>query len=370
VTYRFTDDDLQDLAIKVVTEAETIPARWFTSPDMHLTDREFILANSWQYVGHVSQLAKAGDYLVDEILGRPLLIVRNQEHEVVCLSNVCRHRGGPIATASGHARALRCTYHAWTYNLDGQLIGAPKFDGACNFKMQECRLPRYRIEAFQGFLFVNLSGDAPDLSAHLNGIIDTIKPIDLTAMRFFKRVAYPVKANWKVYVDNYMEGYHILPVHPGLAKILDVTGYKTAIDQHIVLQFGPLAGANNPYHTDGAAYYYQVFPNLMLNILPGRVQINSIVPIDADHCLTVFDFFYSETDPEKLAIKAKDDLAISDLVQQEDISICEQVQKGLKSGAYNKGRICPSEELGVWAFHNNLRRAYRRLLPVDRRPTS
>jgi choline monooxygenase len=159
-----------------------------------------------------------------------------------------------------------------------------------------------------------------------------------------------------------MEGYHIQPIHPGLAKILDVAGYKTTLDGHQVLQYGPLAGADNPYHTSGAAYYYQVFPNLMLNILPGRVQINSIMPIDADHCLTIFDFFYSETDPEKLAIKSKDDLEISDIVQQEDIQICEQVQKGLKSGAYNKGRICPSEELGVWAFHNNLRDAYRKIL--------
>jgi len=359
MTDLFTDDDVRDMDIVEIEKAETIPARWFTSPDMDTADRELILAKSWQYVGHVSQLPNVGDHLLDEVLGRPVLIVRNQDQQILCFSNVCRHRGGPIATASGHARTLRCSYHAWTYSLDGQLIGTPKFEGAQNFRKHECTLPRYRIESYHGYLFVNLSGDASSLSEHLHGISDTIKPIDLTTMRFYKRVVYPVKANWKVYVDNYMEGYHILQVHPGLAKILDVAGYTTTIDHHRVLQYGPLAGADNPYHTDGAAYYYQVFPNLMLNILPGRVQINSIVPINADNCLTIFDFFYSETDPEKLAIKSKDDLQISDVVQQEDIKICEQVQKGLRSGTYNKGRICPAEEQGVWAFHNNLRRAYR-----------
>jgi choline monooxygenase len=359
MTFQFTAEDIRDMEIVPIERAETIPARWFTSPAMDATDRELVLAKSWQYVGHESQIPNIGDQLVDEILGRPIVIVRNQEQSILCFSNVCRHRGGPIATKSGHSRALRCAYHAWTYNLDGQLIGAPKFDGAQNFNKHECTLPRYRIESYEGFLFVNVSGDAPPLVEHLKGISDTIKPIDLRSMRFFKRVVYPVKANWKVYIDNYMEGYHILPIHPGLAKILDVAGYTTTIDQHRVLQYGPLAGDDNPYHTSGAAYYYQVFPNLMLNILPGRVQMNSILPVDADNCLTIFDFFYSETDSAQLAIKSKDDLEISDVVQQEDIQICERVQKGLKSGTYNKGRICPSEELGVWAFHNNLRRAYR-----------
>ena len=208
---------------------------------------------------------------------------------------------------------------------------------------------------------VRFSGDAPPLADHLSGIKEKILPIDLKAMRFHKRVVYTVKANWKVYIDNYMEGYHILPVHPGLAKILDVSGYTTSIDGNKVLQYGPLASDDNPYHTGGAAYYYQVFPNLMLNILPGRVQMNSILPVDADHCLKVFDFFFTETDHAKLEKRAADDLNVSDVVQHEDIGICEQVQKGLRSGTYNKGRICVQEELGVWAFQNNLRKAYRSL---------
>ena len=360
--YNWSDEDIRDLEIRPIEEAETIPARWFTSPSMHNVDKEALMARSWLYVGHESQLPKRGDHLVDSILDRPILVVKNLDDEIICFSNVCRHRGGPLATKAGSSRVLRCAYHAWSYNLEGQLIGTPKFDGVKNFDQSKCKLPRYRMENFAGFLFVNFSGDAPPLQDHLSGITETIHPIDLRAMRFQKRVVYEVKSNWKVYIDNYMEGYHIQSVHPKLANILDVAGYKTVVQDHKVLQYGPLAGEDNPYHTGGAAYYYQIFPNLMLNILPGRVQVNSILPIDEDHCLTVFDLYLSETDPEKRATRLRDDLDVSDLVQKEDITICERVHEGLKSGSYNKGRICVSEELGVWAFQNNLRKAYRRIL--------
>ena len=361
MTYKWTDSDVKDMEIAPIELAETIPAHWFTDPKMHTLDCEQLLARSWQYVGHESQISVVGDHLVDHILGRPVLIIRNQADQILCFSNVCRHRGGPLATKNGSSRSLRCAYHAWTYNLEGQLIGTPKFDGAENFDKQKCTLPRYRLEIYDGLMFVNVSGDAPPLAEHLAGISEKIQPISAKNMRFHSRVVYEIKANWKVYVDNYMEGYHIIPVHPELSKILDVSGYTTTVAGRQVLQYGPLAGDDNPYHTAGAAYYYQVFPNLMLNILPGRMQVNSIIPVAANRCLTVFDFFFDEKDPDKLAIKIKDDLAISDRVQQEDIYICELVQKGLESGTYHKGRICVQEERGLWAFHNNLRTHYRQI---------
>lgn len=364
--HQWSEEDLKDLEIRPIELAETIPARWFTASSMDQVDREQLLANTWLYVGHVSQVSKRGDYFVDEVLGRPILVVRNLSDEILCFSNVCRHRGGPVALASGSSRVLRCAYHAWSYNLDGQLVGAPRFEGVENFEKNNCRLPRYRVEISDGFIFVNYSATAPSLSEHLQGISETISPIDLKQMRFQKRVVYEVKANWKVYIDNYMEGYHIQSVHPKLAGILDVSGYKTTILDNKVLQYGPLSGEDNPYHTGGAAYYYYVFPNLMLNILPGRVQVNSILPVDANRCLTIFDLYLSETDPEKLAQRLSDDLEVSDLVQSEDIAICEKVQTGLKSGSYNKGRICVQEELGVWAFQNQLRRAYSRIAGLNR----
>jgi choline monooxygenase len=362
MTYKWTNNDLKDMEIVPIDLAETIPAHWFADPKLHVVDCEQILAKSWQYVGHESQIAGLGDHLVDHILGRPILVVRTKANEVACFSNVCRHRGGPLATTNGSSRTLRCAYHAWTYSLEGQLIGTPKFDGVQNFDKEKCSLPRYRLEIYEGLMFVNLSGDAPPLAEHLAGIQEKIMPISVKNMRFHSRVVYEVKANWKVYVDNFMEGYHLVPVHPELSKILDVTRYTTEIQTNKVLQHGPLVSENNPYHTAGEAFYYQVFPNLMLNILPGRMQVNSILPLAADLCLTVFDFYFDEEDPIRRHLRAKDDLAVSDRVQMEDIRICEQVQKGLASGTYHKGRICVQEEQGVWAFHNILRATYRKLV--------
>ncbi len=362
--YRWTDQDRRDLEIRPIEQSETIPAHWFTDPQLLQDEIKHILATSWQYAGHLSQIPQAGDYRVDEILGRPIIIVRQQNGDIRCFANVCRHRGGPLATKDGSGRMLRCMYHAWTYSLDGALVGTPKFEGVENFRKQDCSLPQYRVEIYDGLIFVNISGDAESLSTHLGGIRDTIQPIQLQNMRYHSRVVYPVKANWKVYIDNYMEGYHLLHVHPELSKILDVSEYKTTLDEHRVLQSGPLAAEDNPYHTSGMAFYYYVFPNLMFNILPGRLQVNSIIPVDANHCLTVFDFFFSETDPDQLALRAKDDLSVSDLIQHEDIAICEQVQKGLESGSYHKGRLSVSEERGVWAFQNSLRRAYSRLVAM------
>lgn len=360
--YRWTDDDRRDLEIRPIELSETIPAHWFTDPQLLQDEIKHVLSSTWQYVGHVSQLANSGDFLVDEILGRPIIVVKNQTGEIHCFANVCRHRGGPLATKNGSGRVLRCMYHAWTYNLDGALIGAPKFDGVENFQKQDCKLPKYRLETYDGLMFVNFSELAGPLSEHLGDVRQTIHPISLHDMRYHSRVVYPVKANWKVYIDNYMEGYHLLPVHPELSKILNVSEYKTTLDKNHVLQSGPLAGEDNPYHTSGMAYYYHFFPNLMFNILPGRLQVNSIIPVDANNCLTVFDFFFSEKDDSLRAVRAKDDLAVSDLVQQEDIAICELVQKGLQSGSYHKGRISVSEERGVWAFQNSLRQAYGALL--------
>lgn len=361
-SYAWTSDDKVDLKLRPLEHSETIPAHWYTSSDLLKDEVARMFESSWQYVGHVSQLAKAGDHVVIDVLGKPLVLVRQADSSIRCFANVCRHRGGPLATESGSARTLRCRYHAWTYSLEGTLIGAPKFEGVQDFEKSNCRLPEYRLDEYEGFLFVNFDGTAPSLASHLGGIRETVAPTNLQDMRFANRVTYQVKCNWKVYIDNYMEGYHILPVHPSLAKVLDVSGYTTTIEGNKVLQYGPLSGADSPYGTEGAAYYYQIFPNLMFNILPGRVQINSILPIDAHTCLTIFDFFYSERDPSRLAKKMQEDLEFSDLVQQEDIGICEQVQKGLSSGSYVRGRICPSEEKGIWAFQNQLRTAYQGFL--------
>ena len=180
-------------------------------------------------------------------------------------------------------------------------------------------------------------------------------PIDLAAMRFHRRDSYDIACNWKVYVDNFLEGYHLPHVHPGLSKVLDYRAYDTELFPWHSLQHSPLRNSGDIYG-DGDAFYYFVYPNVMLNIMPGRLQTNHILPLGADRCRVEFDYYYAQDDAALARIA--NDQAFSDEVQDEDIRICESVQQGLASGLYDAGRLCPKRESGVWHFHNLLRAAY------------
>ncbi|MCX6117116.1 MAG: Rieske 2Fe-2S domain-containing protein [Proteobacteria bacterium] len=257
MTYNWTTQDLQDLQPRPIELAETIPAKWFTNVDLYQFELNSVFSKSWQYVLPLSSIRNLGDVWAGTLLEKPVLLVKvsSTEHGV------------------SNTRIFRCAYHSWTYDLSGKLVGAPKFDGAQEFEKKTCKLPEYKVEVVYGMIFVNLNENAESMKPLFDKVSSTISPIDMNEMNFYQRVEYKVKCNWKVYIDNYMEGYHISPVHPGLAKILQLDGYKTTIDGPSILQYGPLANENNPYHTAGAAYYYQIFPNLMLNILPGRMQV-------------------------------------------------------------------------------------------------
>ncbi len=232
---------------------------------------------------------------------------------------------------------------------------APEMDGAEGFRIEDVRLPPLRVGEWQGLVFVSLSEDSPALEAVCAGIAERIAPIDLSGMHFARRDTYEVACNWKVYVDNYLEGYHLPSVHPGLSKVLDYRAYTTELFDWHSLQHSPMRAANGPYG-DGDAFYYFIYPNTMLNIMPGRLQVNRVLPLAADRCRVEFDYFYAR-DP---AVEARvdRDREFSEEIQQEDIAICESVQRGLGSGSYEPGRLCPKREGGVWHFHNLLRAAY------------
>jgi choline monooxygenase len=187
------------------------------------------------------------------------------------------------------------------------------------------------------------------------GIAQRIAPVDVGRMRFANRIEYVVDCNWKVYVDNFLEGYHLPYVHPGLSRILDYRAYVTELSDWYSLQHSPMRGGEEIYG-QGDAWYFFVYPNTMLNILRGRMQTNRVVPLGLDRCRVDFDYYYSEEG----AARSERDQGFSDEIQQEDIEICEAVQRGLVSGGYVPGRLCPRREAGVWHFQNLLRDAYRR----------
>ena len=187
------------------------------------------------------------------------------------------------------------------------------------------------------------------------GIVERIAPINAGAMRYLRRDAYEIACNWKVYIDNFLEGYHLPHVHPGLSKVLDYRVYDTELFPWHSLQHSPLRNSDDIYGS-GDAFYYFVYPNVMLNIMPGRMQTNRILPLGPGRCRVEFDYYYAQDD--KALARIARDQEFSDEIQQEDIMICEAVQKGLASGSYEAGRLCPKRESAVWHFHNQLRAAY------------
>jgi len=355
--------DPTDLLEQPIERASTIPAEWSWDPAFHALDREHIFARQWHYVGHVSQVPKPGSYLPATVAENPILIVRDLEGELRAFYNVCRHRAGPLATEPGCVnRVVQCKYHGWAYTLDGALRGVPHWDRVDLFDKKDFGLLPVALTVWEGMMFANLDEHPEPFDPVTAGIRERIAPIDLGALTFHSRLSYPIACNWKVYVDNYLEGYHVPIVHPELNKVLDYNEYVTETYPRYSLQYSPFrqdvdTAMYGP--TASEAFYYFIFPNLMLNIIGGRLQTNLVLPVDANHCVVVFDYLYvNATAPEAQAQIAAD-IAYSEDVQREDIEVCEQVQVGLRSRAYRTGRFSVQREEGVHHFQAWLKGMYR-----------
>lgn len=356
--------DARELAPQAASKATSLPARCYVDPDIAMLDRHAIFDRSWHLVAHVCQLAAAGDHVVSDLAGLPVLTVRDADGDIHVLHNVCRHRAGPIATCDGRgAKALRCRYHGWTYALDGTLASAPEMSSAEDFDIASIRLPQLQVRVWQGLVFA--AGDhAPDFDVLVAGIAERLgTDRGLASYGHHQRVSYDIACHWKVYVDNFLEGYHLPHVHPALNRMLDYRSYRTELADLHSLQWSPLESSDSLYGI-GDALYYWLWPNTMLNILPGRLQTNRIVPLGADRCRVEFDFYYPRDADSAARAKRDADREFSDVVQREDLTICEDVQRGLASGSYVPGRLHPLRESGVHHFHELLRAAYRQHSPL------
>ncbi|MGH1365914.1 MAG: aromatic ring-hydroxylating oxygenase subunit alpha [Calditrichia bacterium] len=351
-----------ELVVKPVEEADTIPSSWYTDPAFHDWDQQTLFAHNWQCVGHVARVANEGEYFATDIGGNPVLVVRDKDGILRAFYNVCRHRGGPLVTdESGCVNALQCKYHGWTYWLDGMLRGVPEFDRVKLFDKKDFGLTPVPIKVWQGLIFLRLEDGENHLDKTLTEIEQRIAPLDLTELQFHSQTVYDIDCNWKVYIDNYLEGYHIPHVHPELNKLLDYREYATETFPFHSLQYSPFKKGENIYGSDGGeAYYYFIFPNIMLNILPGRLQTNLILPLEQQRCRVIFDYYYADLHSSEAKKLIREDIEYSDVIQQEDIDICLRVQCGLNSRAYDKGRFSVTRESGVYHFQSLLKKMYRR----------
>jgi choline monooxygenase len=341
-----------------VARAWTMPAKLYTESDVFADEKEKIFARSWQVVGHKDQVANTGDFFTTELVGEPLLIVRGNDGKLRGFYNVCRHSAGPPAEGCGSRKVFRCGYHGWTYGLDGGLISATEIEGVENFRPEDFALLPVRVEEWFNLIFVNLDPEARPLRESLGELPQQAEKFDFTGMKLFERRTYEMKCNWKTYVDNYLEGYHLPSVHPGLNRELDFNAYVVEPYATHVRQFSPIRGAQ-PGDITPRRYmeasenlttdYFWVFPNWMLNCYPDNVSLNIVLPLEAERSLAIFEWYLPEKDHAGPAAKAS--VEFSDQIQIEDVGICEKVQKNLRSRSYSRGRFSVKQEKGVHAFH-------------------
>ncbi|HJV90373.1 MAG TPA: aromatic ring-hydroxylating dioxygenase subunit alpha [Holophagaceae bacterium] len=340
-----------------LARAATLPASWYHGEGPHRLDLARIFGRTWQFVGHTDQLATPGDYLATFVGEEDVVVVRGEDGVLHAFSNVCRHRAGALALGCGHRKKFQCQYHGWLYDLEGRLLKAPEFEGVKDFDLGVCRQPTFRVDTWGAWVFVNLAPEGPSLAEWLGAIPQETKARGLEHMRPFKTHDFHVACNWKVYVDNYLEGYHIPVAHPGLFGQIDYNGYRTETARWHSQQFAPIKGASPLYERGLAegqapeALYYWVFPNLMLNIYPDHVQVNVILPAGPEACITRFLWFYPDPGKPGLEAQWEENFAFSREVQDEDILLCETVQKHLRSAHYHQGRFSPQRENGVHHFH-------------------
>ena len=334
--------------------ASTIPSRFYTDAAVLADENRRVFGCTWQLVGHEEQVRENGQFFTTKIANEPVLIVRGSDGVVRAMSNVCRHRAGPVAHGEGKRPVLQCGYHGWTYALDGSLLKTPEMEGVQDFERADFCLPQFRIESWHGLLFVNLDAKSAPLRDFLGSdLFDHLGKRDYSRHRLAARKDWELDCNWKVYVDNYLEGYHIPIVHPSLFRELDYPKYWTETKKHYSIQHAPLKRADRIRTTssDDDVSYYWIYPNLMLNVYPDNFSTNLIVPLGHERTLTIFEWYFR--DPDDAAVKAaiSETIAFSDEIQIEDIGICEAVQKGLRSMTYDSGRYSPSRENGVHHFH-------------------
>ncbi len=345
-----------------LAHAYTIPASWYTDERIAALEKRSIFHRNWQVVGRADQVSRCGEFFTADLLGEPLLVARGADGVLRAFFNVCRHHAAAVVTEpSGRAANFRCPYHGWTYGIDGALKGTPDFDGVCDFDRAKNGLVPIRVETWENFVFVNLHPQVEPLPHFLASLVERVAPLRLNSLCFFERRTYDLNCNWKVYVDNYLDGgYHVPHLHKGLNSVLEYANYIIENADRFSLQSSPVKTSTPGADTDAVAtrhgdraYYFWQYPNFMLNWYEGYLDTNLVLPLSIDSCRVIFDFYFSDVS-ELAGDHNRQSVSVSHRVQEEDVAICEAVQRGLHSRAYQAGRLSVRREAGEHLFHRLL----------------
>lgn len=328
----------------------TLPARLYGDPDAYTRERTQVFGQAWLFLGHEAEAAEPGDWIAADIAGHRLFAVRGKDGILRAFHNVCRHRAGPLVqgergTCPGE---LTCAYHGWRYALDGRLRSAVGFGPAEGFDPRELGLLGLKLETWRGLVFVSMAEAPEPLSDFIAPLERLIEARGLRIPGPALRRSHRIGCDWKVYVENYLESYHIASVHPALTQELGAD-YRVTVDGDLVIQES-LASGDGPQ----AGLWGWLWPNLAVNIYRDGAMIERMVPEGPGR--TRLDYLFLRDDgPDALA----DALAASDTLTAEDAGICEAVQANLSAGAYDTGVLSPAHEAGVAWFQSRLSEIHR-----------
>ncbi len=358
---------------EIATRSHSIDTRCYVDPRFLQIEREQVFHRSWQFLCHEEKLREAGSYMSMSIEGQSIVALRNNDGELKAFYNVCKHRGHELLFGEGQVKRITCPYHAWTYDLDGQLARAPRSEHLENFNPQVICLDPVQVEVFCHLVFVNLDPDAAPLAEQSGNLAQEVMQYapDLGDLTFSTRLTYRIKANWKAVVDNFLECYHCPVAHKGFSSMIDMDTYK--VETHGIYSSHMAkarVGDNQAYDIAGATVtdhaVWFLWPNVTLMRYPGRgnFMVWRFYPINEQETWEEFDFFFETAEPndtEKEALRF-----IDEVLQPEDIGLVESVQRGMNTPAFRSGRYMVdiegsgASEHAVHHFHGLILQAYRR----------
>ena len=352
--------------------ASTPPSTWYTDPGIYRLEMQRVLGANWLIAARADKVDEPGTYVCGEIAGERYIVVRGEDKTLRAFYNVCRHHASAVAEGEGTAKRLVCPYHGWTYGLDGSLINAPELGDVAGFDPACSGLTPMAVEIWGPFVFVCMGKTPRNLAADLRSLKGALDATDFESLTFVKRVTYTLQCNWKVYVDNYLDGgYHVAYLHKGLAAQLDLASYGTQVFERYSIQSGGGAdrkasgagrsesGSDFAERVGGGVLYAWIYPNLMINRYGSIMDTNWVIPLDVNRTKVVFDYYFQETEGAQAGDFIRRSISASDIVQQEDTGICEGVQGGLTSRSYDTGRYSASREMGEYHFHQLLAKDLR-----------
>jgi phenylpropionate dioxygenase-like ring-hydroxylating dioxygenase large terminal subunit len=350
-------------------EGWTLPAHWYSDPGVYALERERIFTKAWSYAGPAEWVADPGCFFATQAGHVPVAVVRGKDGALRAFVNVCRHRGHVVLEGEGCRETLQCPYHAWTYNLDGTLRRAPRSEREPGFDPEGLSLLPVSVGTWGPFVFVNPDRDAEPLASVLGELpaIVAESGLELDAVRFHSHHEWPIAANWKIVMENYLECYHCPTAHPGFSKVIDVSpdAYGLSVHPTFSSQIGPvrasaLAGDGGaPLEPRGdvvQAQYHFLFPASTVNIAPGipNISVERWIPDGPRRTLEVTDYFFDPSTPSKAVEEL---LAWDNQVGEEDTSLVESVQRGLDSNTVLQGRLMPESEQLIADFQRRVRDA-------------